>query len=115
MIFKTHTLILSTPRLEIPDNPNIVELINSLVHNNLCNIEYFGDELDNQADFVDDSEQARIDSTTFITLHFDQSSTDDIDYNLNEESVLNLILTVISENQIKQVIVDEKDVDIYIY
>lgn len=115
MITQTHTLILSTPKLDLPFNPNVVELINSLVHNNLCNIEYFGGELDNQADYVDESEQARIDSTTFITLHFNQNTTDEVDYNLNEESVLNLILNVISENQIREMIVDDKDVEIYIY
>ena len=115
MITQTHTLIISTPRLDIPENPNIIELINGLVHNNLCNIEYFGGELDNQADYIDDEMAIKIASSTYITLHFDQNSINEVDYDLPEDNVLNLMLDVIMENQIREVIVDEKDIEIYIY
>lgn len=112
---QTHTLILSTPRIEMPDNPNVIEMVNEMVHNNLCNIEYFGGELDNQADYVDESEQLKINSTTYLTIHFDLESSNTLDYNSSEESVLNKMLTILMENQIREVLIDEKDMEIYIY
>lgn len=112
---QNHTLILSTPRIGIPENPNVIEMLNDMVHNNLCNIEYFGGELDNQADYVDESEQLKINSTTYLTIHFDLESSNTIDYNSSEDIVLNKMLTVLMENQIREVLVDEKDIEIYIY
>jgi hypothetical protein len=115
MITKTHTIILTTPRFEIPSNPNVIEILNNLVHNNLVNIDYFGGELDNQADYVDEEMKEVIETTSFITLHFDQNASDNIDYDIDEESALNLVISIVMVNQIRDVIVDEKDIDIYIY
>jgi ABC-type microcin C transport system permease subunit YejE len=93
----------------------VVELINTLVHNNLVNIDYFGGEMDNQADYVDESMQELINSTSYITLHFDQMASDSIEYDIDEESALNLVISILMENQIRDVTVDKKDIDVYIY
>ena len=115
MITQTHTLILSTPRITIPENPNVIVMLNELVHNNLCNIEYFGGELDNQLDYVDENEQIKINSSTYITLYFDLDISNTVDYNSNEEIILNQMLTLLMETQIREVLVDDKDIEIYIY
>ena len=44
MITQTHTIILTTPRFEIPSNLNVIELLNELIHSNLVNIDYFGSD-----------------------------------------------------------------------
>jgi hypothetical protein len=115
MITQTHTIILTTSRFEIPSNTNVIEILNNLIHNNLLNIDYFGGELDNQADYLDEEMTNKIATTSFITLHFDQNTSDDIDYNSDEETILNLMASTLMENQIKEVLVDEKDIEIFIY
>lgn len=115
MITQTHTIILTTPRFEIPSNLNVIELLNELIHSNLVNIDYFGSELDNPVDYVDDEMKEEMETTSYLTLHFDQNASDNIDYDIDEDSALNLVISLIMERQIKEVIVDEKDIDIYIY
>lgn len=68
----THTLILETPKLEIAENSNVVELVTDLINNELETLHYFGGELDHQVDYVDDDMTAKIDRTSFITMHFDE-------------------------------------------
>jgi hypothetical protein len=111
----THTLILTTPKFEIPSNPNIIEIINNLIHNNLVNIDYFGGQLDNQADFIDVEMELKINSTSFLTFHFDLNDDADIDYGNDEETTLNSLISILMENKIREVIVDEKDIKVYIY
>lgn len=115
MITNTHTIILSTERIGIVDNFNPKKLVSLLINKNLCRLEYFGGELDNQADYVDESEQRRIDNTTFITLHFDTDSLDSIEYIQNEEHVLNKTLAILNDKNIREFNTDGKDIEIFIY
>jgi len=115
MITKTQTLILSTPRFVITSNPNIIEIINNLIHNNLVNIDYFGSELDNQADYIDEEMALKMATSTYITFHFEQNLINEVDYDGDEELTLNIILSVIMENQIREVLVDENEIEVYIY
>lgn len=114
MITKTHTLILSTPRFEIKSNPNVIEIINDLIHNNLVNIDYFGYELDNQADYIDEEMALKMATSTYITFHFEQNLISEVDYKSDEETTLNLILNIVMENQIREVLVDENEIEVYI-
>lgn len=115
MTTQTHTLILTTPRLNIPSNPNVIEIMNNLIHNNLVNIDYFGSELDNGIDYEDEAAEIKRKSSTFITLHFDQNANDNVDYNIEDEAILNRALNVILEKQIREVIADKNEIEIYIY
>ena len=114
MITKTHTLILSTPRFEIQSNPNVIEIVNILIHNNLVNIDYFGGELDNQADYIDEEMALKIATSTYITFHIEQNLINEVDYDGDEELILNLVLSIIMENQIREVLVDENEIEVYI-
>ncbi|MFV8366196.1 hypothetical protein [Flavobacterium sp. XS1P27] len=108
---KNHTLILTTPKIKIP-SIKILEFAKDLIAANLTNIDYFGIELDNGDDYVNDEMQSKLDNSTFITFHFEY---EEINYNiLNEDSIFNLIIKKINENQIGQIIIDEKDIEIYI-
>ena len=115
MITQTHTIILATDRISIPEKEKIKNLVSVLINKNLCNVEYFGGELDNQADYIDETEQKRIDSTTFLTFHFDTDTNEIIDYSQNKDSILNKVLFILRENKIRDVISDGKDIDVYIY
>ena len=110
-MMESHTLILTIPKAEIPSN-EIIEFVKDLINSNLTNIEYFGLELDNGTDFYDEDMQSKFESSTYIILHFE---SEEINYkNLNEDSIYSLIIKKINENQIGQITVDEKDVEIYI-
>ena len=115
MITKTHTLVLSTPRFDIQSSPNVIEITNSLIHSNLVNVDYFGSELDNQADYIDEEMALKMATSTYITFHFDENVASKVDYDCEEEQVLNLILSIIMENQIREVMVYENEIEIYIY
>lgn len=107
-----HTIILTTPKIDIPAS-NIIDFTKELIITNLLNIDYFGGELDNQADYIDEKMQDKIDNTTYITFHFNYS---EIDYDkLNEVETLQLIVDVLEQQNIGEVIVDDKDVECFIY
>lgn len=107
-----HTLILSTPKVEIP-SMDILEFTKNLIGANLTNIDYFGVELDNGIDYVDDEMQNTIDNLTYLTFHFSQP---DINYViLNEDEVLNLLFQLLNNNKIGQVNTDDKDIEVYIF
>lgn len=110
-MMESYTLILTAPKAEIPSN-EIIEFVKDLINSNLTNIEYFGLELDNGIDFYDEDMQSKFESLTYVILHF---ASEEINYkNLNEDSIYSLIIKKINENQIGQITVDEKDVEIYI-
>lgn len=106
-----HTLILTTPLIEIPAT-NILDFAKDLIAANLTNIDYFGVELDNGTDYVDEEMQNKFNNSTYLTFHF----TDiEINYlSLNEDNVINLLFNLLNNNEIGQIIVDEKDIEVYI-
>lgn len=108
----SHTLILTTPKIEIPES-NIIDFTKDLITSNLVNIDYFGCEQDNQADYIDDQMQDTIDNTTYITFHFNYP---EIDYEKYDEvETLQLIVDVIEQKKIREVKIDDKDVEYFIY
>jgi hypothetical protein len=107
----SHTLILSTPKTEIP-NDGIISFIKELITNNLFTVDYFGIELDNQDDYRNDEMQSKFDNTTIVTFHFESIS---IDYQvISEHEIFTMIHQIIDSDAKTNIIVDEKDVDIYV-
>ena len=110
-MMESHTLILSTPKIEIPTN-DIIPIVKSIIQSNIANIDYFGIEQDNQADYIDEKIQNTIDNTTYITFHFDYP---EIDYDKYDEvQTLQLIIDIIENNKIYEVKKVDKDIDIVI-
>lgn len=107
-----HTLILTTPLIEIPTT-NILDFVKEVIAANLVNIDYFGIELDNGDDYVDEEMQSKIDNSTYLTFHFSDIEINYIIY--NEDQVINLLFNKLNNNEIGQIIVTEKDVEVYIY
>lgn len=107
-----HTIILTVPLVEIPET-NVLEFTKELIAANLVNIDYFGVELDNGDDYIDEEMQTTIDNSTYITFHFSDTEINYIIY--NEDQVINLLFNKLNNNEIGQIIVDEKDIEVYIY
>jgi hypothetical protein len=109
---ESHTLILATPKAEIPSK-DIIPFVKKIIESNIANIDYFGGALDNGMDFFDDEMKLKFDGTTYITLHFEDN---EIYYTgIGEDKIFEMILTKIANDKIGEVIIDEKDIEIYIY
>lgn len=109
---ESHTLILEMPKAEIPST-DIIPFVKNIIKSNIANIDYFGIERDNQADYIDEKMQNTIDSSTYITFHFDYP---EIDYDkFDEKETLQLIVDVIEQQKIGEVKIDDKDIDFFIY
>lgn len=109
---ESHTLILATPKTEIP-SIDIIPFVTNIIESNIANIDYFGGSLDNGIDYFDDEMKIKFESTTYITLHFEN---EEIYYTgIGEDKIIEMILSKIANEIIGEVIIDEKDIEIYIY
>ncbi|MBP4142023.1 hypothetical protein J3S90_09430 [Flavobacterium sp. P4023] len=106
-----HVLILSTKRINIPAS-HFIQLVISLIDENEMEIDYFGIEIDNPADYLDEQMKLKINTTSFITIHFE---CDKIDYgSYSDEAVLNFITDVLRYDEEKEIKADDKDIEIII-
>jgi hypothetical protein len=64
-----HTLILSTAKLHVP-NGIVFTYVTNLLHRGLTVIEYFGTELDNTADYIDQDMKEFDEKISLIDFHF---------------------------------------------
>jgi hypothetical protein len=108
---ENYTLILTAPKLNIPES-NIIEFILDLIKSNLVNIEHFGYELDNQVDYEDEDMIATRFGTSYFTFQFEYNKLGYDDY--TEEQTLQFIVNQLETKQIGEIIIDDKDVDVYI-
>lgn len=105
-----HTIILETPRREIP-NEGLWLFVKALINKKLTIVEYFGVIIDNQSDYIDEEMQQKIDATTFIDINFETEEEILYDsYNSNE--ILTLISHYMEQSENKEIIADEKDISI---
>jgi len=107
-----HTITLLTPRRILAES-GFLKLTEQLLRNNLVEIDYFGLEPDNQADFINEEMQNKIDKYTIINIYFEG---DEIDYSsFSPEETLNLAVKLLSEpKQGSRAVADKKDIDIYL-
>lgn len=107
-----HTITLLTPK-RILGESGFLKLTTQLISNKLVEIDYFGIELDNQADYVDAEMQDKIDNNTIINIYFEG---DQIDYNsFSPDEILNLASKILKEpKEGSRVEADNKDIDIYV-
>ena len=105
-----HSLILSTLKLNIPEDITFTYVTN-LLHRGLLLIEYFGVELDNLPDYIDvDMEEA---SQKISYVHFNFGTGDPIDYDsLLISDVERLIENIIKLSDTKDLQVHGKDITI---
>jgi len=109
---ESHTLILSTAKLTIP-NVITMDMVTSLINRGLTGVEYFGIEIDNQADYIDEDMKAASEEITYIEFYFDTEESIDYD-SLSLEEVNALILDIIKKSTQIEIRADEKDVTLYL-
>lgn len=108
----SHTLILSTAKLPIPEDISIY-FVTKLLHRGLTLVEYFGIELDNPLDFLDDDMKAASEEITYIDFNFDTPESIDYD-SLTIEEIEHLIDDIIKNSKSIEIRADEKDVTLYL-
>jgi hypothetical protein len=109
---KTHTLVLSTAKLPIPEAVTI-DFVAKLLNRGLTGIEYFGVEIDNPECYISDDMKLASERITYIDFHFD--SADSIYYeSLSETEVDDLILDLIKKSANIEVRADYKDITVYL-
>ncbi|WP_367752497.1 hypothetical protein [Flavobacterium sp. WC2430] len=106
-----HTLILTIPKVELP-TVNILEFAKDLIAANSPTIDYFGVELDNDYDYIDEEMQSKIDNSTYLTFHFSDIEINYVIY--DEDQVINLLFNKLNNDEIGQIIVTEKDIEVFI-
>jgi len=110
---KNHTLILSTAKVTIPDVITI-DQVTSLINRGLTGIEYFGVELDNDADYIDNDMKAASEEITYMEFFFETEEA--IKYEaLSIEEVNELILDAIKKSARIDIEADHKDVTLYLH
>lgn len=107
-----HTLILSTSKVHIPEAINI-DFIIHLVNRGLTAIDYFGYEIDNQADYVEEDMKLASAGISYFEFNFDTEES--IDYgSLDTEQIYNLLFDIIEKSANIEMRTDEKDIIIYL-
>ncbi len=98
---KHHSLILRTPKSKLPKVVTF-DFVTDLMSRGLLRIEYFGIEIDNQADYLDAHMKQQSDESTFINVNFD-----------TEQVVIYSNLTIIElENYLKKITSNSNDMQI---
>lgn len=109
---ESHTLILSTTKTTIPTDIKI-DFVTNLINRGLALTEYFGVEIDNQADYVSQDMQKVSTDITYIEIYFDTEK--EINYEaLREDEVDELILNIISHSDKLEMRTNGKDVVVYL-
>lgn len=105
-----HTLILSTAKVSISQSLSI-DFITHLINRGLTAIDYFGVEIDNQEDFIDDDMKLASAEISYFTFNFDTEES--INYeSLNSEDVFQLLNEVIEKSANIDMRADEKDITV---
>jgi hypothetical protein len=105
-----HTVILETPKREIPSG-QIVPFVLDLISKNLLLFDYFGDSLDHQADYVDKEMQGNFDSKTIIKINFETEEPLDYD-SFTDYSAFALISHNLKHSADVEIKADQKDISI---
>ncbi|WP_289058698.1 hypothetical protein [uncultured Flavobacterium sp.] len=109
---ESHAIILSTHKINNPDAIS-KELVSGLINDKLVQMDYFGVEPDNQADYIDGAMQEIIDRTTLINIYFESES---IDYNsFSEEEIYNYAISLLqSRDAVVKSDIESNEIDIYV-
>ncbi|WP_211356613.1 hypothetical protein [Flavobacterium daemonense] len=102
-----HTLILTTTKTATNDLS--LDFVTHLINTGDAMVEYFGVEIDNQADFIDDDMREVSREITYIEIFFD--TPDPIDYDaMTEIEIDDFILKLLANSTIYDMTTDGKDV-----
>ena len=109
---ETHTLILSTAKIEIPKGVT-TDFITNLINQGLTGIEYFGPEIDNPKDFIEPDMKLASEEISYFEFFFD--TEDPIEYDLlSETDVDGFVVDLIKKSANIDLRADEKDIIIYL-
>ena len=102
----THNLIIRCDRCPIP----VDNLLYNFVEERLENptIDYFGYEVDNLPDYVDEEMDNEIRSSCYITFHFNHPQE------IDQQTAIEFIKFAMTDDRIDRIESDGKDIDVVI-
>lgn len=108
-----YTLILQFNKNEFPFEFSKNDLL-LLIQSTAFDIDYFGVEIDNQADYINEQMKEWVSNNSFITLHFE--AVEKIVFNTIKSEVekKEIILKIINESSFQEVRNYGKDLEIYL-
>ena len=106
-----HTLILSTQRFIVPKIGQC-RLVNHLIKNIEIDIDYFGIEIDNPVDYIDEEMELKIMNTSFINFFFEDNEI--VYSNYAKAEILKLAENLLRKPYEIIMSEDSKDIDFYI-
>lgn len=111
----TNKMILEFSKCKIPIGENEVKgFLIERIKSGKSLLKYFGNELDgsiecNEGNFLEELEQS-----TIVHLYFDREETASINYKMDKENVFKMVLSVLEKNNIKEIGVEGRNVNVYI-
>ena len=109
---KLYTVILEFKKFE-PFESITKEILIDLIKFNDFSTEYFGGELDNGIDYIDEETQIKIDNHSYLTLHFE------LPYGTNTKTsnieLIEILINIIEKYELKEIRNYDKDVEVYIF
>lgn len=108
----SHTLTVSTAKIPIPDQVSI-DFITSLINRGVAMVEYFGPEIDNCEDYVEEDMKLVSGQISYFEFYF--STEQSIDYDaLTETEVDQVLFDAIDKSDKIKLQADQKDIMIYL-
>jgi hypothetical protein len=77
-------------------------------------LKFFGKELDGSIECNEGEFLSQLEESTFVRLYFNDEDTASINYKTDKEHIFKLMLSVLEKNDITQIGVDGKNIDIRI-
>ncbi|BDU25154.1 hypothetical protein [Flavobacterium sp. GSB-24] len=107
-----HTLTVSTARKPFPNEVSI-DFVTSLINRGVAMVEYFGPEIDNCEDYVEEDMKLVSEQISYFEFYF--STEQSIDYDaLSETEVDQILFDAIKKSDKIKLQSDQKDIMIYL-
>lgn len=107
----SHSIVLQFPKLNVSSIDK--NGIKNLVSSEDFKVEYFGSQLDEGNDFMNDEMLQTFNNSTYLTFYFDKPSNELIDYNISNTEIIGILVLTLTVSEIREINSDGKDVDIY--
>lgn len=110
----THKMILEFSKCKIPILESEVRtFLIDRIKSGKNLLKFFGKELDGSIECNEGKFLSELEKSTFVHLHFNNEDTASINYKTDKEHVFKLMLSVLEKQDITQIGVDGKNINIY--
>ena len=103
----SYNLIVKCDKCSMPEHDMLEEFVKNLFVDS--EIDYFGDEIDNQMDFIDEHVKYLLDSKTYLTFRFSHMDK------LDRQKAYEYVKDRLDQAESFEVRVDDKDIEVILH